>query len=66
MPLLCFRYGGKWWEMVGNGGKWWENGGKMVGILPKHTKQIFGGSSMEHVRVKRRGGLDHGTLMCIY
>ena len=55
-----------WWEMVGNGGKWWENGGKMVGILPKHTKQIFGGSSMEHVRVNRRGGLDHGTLMCIY
>ena len=55
--------------MVGNGGKWWEmvgNGGKMVGILPKHTKQIFGGSSMEHMRVNRRGGLDHGTLMCIY
>ena len=28
MPLLCFRYGGKWWEMVGNGGKWWEMVGK--------------------------------------
>jgi len=29
--------------MVGNGGKWWENGGKMVGILPKHMKHIFWG-----------------------
>ena len=40
MPLLCFRYGGKWWEMVGNGGKmvgkWWE-------FLPKHTKTLFEG-----------------------
>ena len=59
MPLLCFRYGGKWWEMVGNGGK-------MVGILPKYTKHIFGGSSMEHVRVNRRGGLYHGTLICMH
>ena len=62
MPLLCFRYGGKWWEMVGNGGKWWENGGNFT----KTYETNFWGSSMEHVRVNRRGGLDHGTLMCIY
>ena len=33
MPLLCFRYGGKWWEMVG---KWWENGGNFTKTYEAH------------------------------
>ena len=63
MPLLCFRHGGKWWEMVGNGGKWWENGGNFTKTYEAH---FFGGRSMEHVRVNRRGGLYHGTLICMH
>jgi len=56
MPLLCFQYGGKWWEMVG---KWWE-------FYQNIRNTFFGERSMEHVRVNRRGGLYHGTLICIH
>ena len=55
-----------WWEMVGSGGKWWEMVGKWWEFYQNIRNKFLGGSSMEHVRVNRRGGLDHGTLMCIY